>query len=282
MFRTPTQESFAHIGSMEMPSTHRIKLPEVTLIAIEGRSTKFFTEMAHKALCFSKREIDFGATCLLSQGTPQSLDSQINHVKIKSLENSAEYSRFIVQELHAFVTTPFCLIVQADGFVLNPERWLPEFLNYDYIGAPWQKTTAQRLGGDYVIHDISAANRVGNGGFSLRSHKLLTLCKEINYDIFGSLPEDFIICRIIREHLESSGIRFAPLELAARFSLEQPIEEAPYHYQYSFGFHGHTFDPYRLLLSLDQPASLPENQVNSPISRTPEIHQSASRGQVSF
>lgn len=96
--------------------------------------------------------------------------------------------------------------------------------------------------------------------FSLRSRKLLSLCKDINYDLFGSLPEDFILCRILREFMESSGIKFAPLELAARFSLEQPIEVAPYDLQSSFGFHGRTFDPYRLLLSLDhvpRPSDVP-------------------------
>lgn len=234
-----------------MTPNHRLKLSEVTLVAIEGRSTKFFTEMAHKALCFSCLGIDFGAVRLLSHNTPLALDPRISHIKINQLESAPEYSKFVFQDLHGFIDTPYCLIVQADGFVLNPALWLPEFLDYDYLGAPWQQTTARRLGGDYVIHDISVANRVGNGGFSLRSRKLLSLCKDINYQLFGSLPEDFILCRILREFMESSGIRFAPLELAARFSLEQPIEVAPYDLQSSFGFHGREFDPYRLLLSLD-------------------------------
>ena len=54
------------------------------------------------------------------------------------------------------------LIIQHDGFILNHKAWDNEFLNYDYIGAPvyWM--------GNKLIE-------VGNGGFSLRSKKLLKI-----------------------------------------------------------------------------------------------------------
>ena len=50
------------------------------------------------------------------------------------------------------------LVVQYDGFVLDPKRWTSDFLTYDYIGAPWP---------NYEYHNV------GNGGFSLRSQKLI-------------------------------------------------------------------------------------------------------------
>jgi hypothetical protein len=42
---------------------------------------------------------------------------------------------------------------------VNPAAWDPEFLDWDYIGAKW--------------FWAEAGKRVGNGGFSLRSYKLL-------------------------------------------------------------------------------------------------------------
>ena len=29
------------------------------------------------------------------------------------------------------------MVVHADGFIVHPEMWRDEFLDYDYIGSPW-------------------------------------------------------------------------------------------------------------------------------------------------
>jgi hypothetical protein len=108
--------------------------------------------------------------------------------------------------------------VQWDGFVLHPDAWDDEFLEYDYIGAPWPH------------HPIEQA--VGNGGFSLRSRRLFEAMQDINF--VPSHPEDLCICHHNRTMLENRfGIRFAPLDLAERFSYERarPRER-------TFGFHG--------------------------------------------
>lgn len=85
-----------------------------------------------------------------------------------------EYSRFVLQDLHTYIETSHVLIVQADGFVLNPGLWNPGWLDYDYVGAPWPETLRV---GKYVI---PLANRVGNGGFSLRSRRLLKMTAPID------------------------------------------------------------------------------------------------------
>ena len=118
------------------------------------------------------------------------------------------------------------------------------FFEYDYIGASWPRESAGR--------------DVGNGGFSLRSKKLYqaildlrqrytleTLIQrltqnEICEDKFvgHSIPEDNLICKIYRPTLEQQyGIRFAPAELADRFSIETNAG-SPW-LGSSFGFHGH-------------------------------------------
>jgi len=140
------------------------------------------------------------------------------------------YSRFITHELYKHVGTEFALIVQHDGYVLRPERWSDDFLKYDYIGAPWPR-------GMYLTPDGKEA-RVGNGGFSLRSKKLLEAPTKLDMPFVpdrGSYNEDGFLCNYNRAKLESYGIRYAPVEVAARFSKEKECDDS---YPYPFGFHG--------------------------------------------
>lgn len=136
-------------------------------------------------------------------------DSRIvNITKIKTIEG---YSEFMIKQLNNYVDTEFVLVIQYDGFVLNPEQWNPKFLDFDYIGAPAQWG-------------------MGNGGFSLRSKKLLQLLAEdVHIEIVH--PEDYCICRTYRTYLEQKGIAFAPLEIAHEFSIENGI------WDMQFGYH---------------------------------------------
>jgi ADP-heptose:LPS heptosyltransferase len=154
-------------------------------------------------------------------------------VKIDKIRSKEEYSMFVLNELfklvndHKFnVNTPkisHLLIIQSDGFVLDSNQWDDDFLKYDYIGAPWQ-------------YD---GRNVGNGGFSLRS---INLTKETRAwwltEYLG--PEDEVICRLFRGFLETNcKIKFAPEELASRFSFELIAPSGP-----TFGFHGYHHKPY--------------------------------------
>ncbi len=99
-----------------------------------------------------------------------------------------------------------------------PAAWDAAFLDCDYIGAKW-----------YWHED---GMRVGNGGFSLRSRKLLEALQDPRIVLTDA--EDLTIGRTFRRLLEREhGIRFASEELADRFSFEvaYPIGKP-------FGFHG--------------------------------------------
>lgn len=132
------------------------------------------------------------------------------------LKSKEEYSEFVIKKLPDYIQTDFVLIVQYDGYIIKPEAWADEFLQYDYIGAPW-----------WFMH----SNNVGNGGFSLRSKAMLNACKIIT----DCHPEDGMI-REHRQELEAMGIKFAPEEIAARFSWEHNGKYEVY--KGSFGFHG--------------------------------------------
>jgi hypothetical protein len=120
------------------------------------------------------------------------------------------------------------LLMQADGFILNPEAWEDGFLEYDFLGAPWP----------LELSWVQPGCQVGNGGFSLRSRRLCALTSKLFYPVVygGGLHEDFAIGSIARGFLESHGMRYPSVETALRFSMEKPSSKwiRP---ERSFGFH---------------------------------------------
>jgi beta-1,4-mannosyl-glycoprotein beta-1,4-N-acetylglucosaminyltransferase len=131
-----------------------------------------------------------------------------NAVKIDKISSRSEYSRFCVYELSKYIETTHCLIVQHDGWICNPEMWEDYWLNYDYIGGLSNWTEPE--------------GKSGNGGFSLRSKKLLEAGKNIirNYH-----PEDVAYSGNelkggYRKEFEMIGFRFAPHDIMCKFSIE--------------------------------------------------------------
>lgn len=207
-----------------------IALPNVTLIGIDGVDI----ERALRAADISTTGISFGAVKLLS--SLPSTDPRV--IAIPPVTSIEAYSKFCLTELYKYVDTSHALIFQYDGFVLNPAAWKDEWLLYDYIGAPIEigQWTVERHGvpvssiGDLVV---------GNGGFSLRSRRLLELTASLAAagDFILTEPEDWAQCYTERAKLEAVGMRFAPVPVAEAFSFEG---RSPEYYQYvdAFGFHG--------------------------------------------
>lgn len=134
-----------------------------------------------------------------------------------------DFSRFMLQGLVDCIDTEFCITVHWDGFALNKRNWTDEFFEYDYIGAPWPATMNEA--------------RVGNGGFSLRSARWLAFVAAL-LGWHGENEDDWA-CRLRRRDLELSGMKIAPLSVAAKFSIEHPIEEFPNRtVSDCLGFHG--------------------------------------------
>jgi len=166
---------------------------------------------------------------------------QSNHknvISIKPINSVEEYSAFTLSKLDNYVDTPHVLIVQYDGFILNSGQWTDEFLKYDYIGAPW-------LVADWSVKNFDFPKEllgelvVGNGGFSLRSKRLVSLCAKLFKEsiIQKYHPEDVAIGVYYRRLLEDSGIKYAPVDLAKQFSFEAETDEND-KWDGQFGFHG--------------------------------------------
>ena len=211
-------------------------LNNVTLIAVACVRV----EETLKALKYSRRGLDFGAIKLLT-----SLDIQDDVVEIIKIDNLdyEGYNKFIVYELDKYVNTTHALIIQDDGYVINPHLWHDNFLLYDYIGAIWPYPTD-----DFSFRDpFGKIIRVGNGGFSLRSKKLLSLPSKLDLSwksYFGFYNEDGFISVHNRHLFEEEGCIYAPIEVAKYFSHESDVEEnkgtTP------FGFHG-KWSKYRII-----------------------------------
>lgn len=137
-----------------------------------------------------------------------------------------DYSRFMVEELAANVPAhfDFVLTVNWDGYAINSERWTDDFLSFDYIGAPWSKFFSKN------------GQRVGNGGFSLRSRAWINRASRLKNP--QGLPEDTFQCSDNITFFKEKGLKVAPLDLAMRFSAEARIGEYKnWKLSDSFGFH---------------------------------------------
>jgi len=212
---------------MVMHSAELTDLSDVTLVSVTGVNVDATQQAMRQCL----RGLRFARSLLIASAPPTTPDPRIEYIPIGPMDY-AGYSRFMLKDLHGYVATSHALIVQADGFVLNPERWNPDWLRFDYIGAPFPPYI--RVG----KYSIEMKNRVGNGGFSLRSRQLLQLVAPIDLATlrYPTVNEDMIVCHLLHDYLVGKGMRFSDVETAADFA----IDERPFGRTLAttFGFHG--------------------------------------------
>ena len=181
-----------------------IELPEITICTV---GTESYREQMQNALDYSCREIKFG-------------DVKNIIIEIKDFN---DWNRFVVFDLDYHIDTKFALVVHPDGFVVHPECWRDEFMEYDYIGSPWPIPND-----DYSYRDINGVlQRVGNA-VSLRSKKVLGLPKHLNMEwkpFHGLWHEDGYIAVNMRHLFEENGCKYAPLEVAKYFGREYEVPE---------------------------------------------------------
>lgn len=195
----------------------KLQLPTVTLMCIDCVDAN----RAARVLERCKEKANFGAVKLLT-----SLPTDYPHIEIMPLNTLIAYSIFMLTRVNEYIETEHVLIVQRDGFILNPGSFDVRWLELDYIGPL------------FVQYD-----KVGSGGFSLRSKRIMqevskTLppwdkmrsMEEIQKDL--GYYEDGVIS------LSTFGKRFkiATLEQAANFAHggnRNPL----YFRERPFGFH---------------------------------------------
>lgn len=203
-----------------------LELKNITLVAVSSVRI----EETIDALKNSMIGIDYFDVILITHEKPSYLPSSIIFKQCPKIKSIKEYNQFILFELYKYIDSDFALVVQYDGYVLRPDKWNDNFLEYDYIGAPWRK-------GNYFTSD-GANVRVGNGGFSLRSKKLLESFNKLNISFvdrnISDYHEDAVICVFCKKELERYGIKFPQVSVASKFSREEKFSDSELE---TFGFH---------------------------------------------
>lgn len=200
----------------------KLNLNRVTAICIDGREIgDLLLERYKTILGFMTNTMDLGSIKFIGTRNPS-----VDGVEFKKIPKIGitDYSKFCLFKLSDHVQTDFCLLFQDDGFVLNPNLWNDSFYEYDYIGSPWPLYMGWPVEGQ----------QVGNGGFSLRSKKLLELTK--TFTEHTTQNEDTFIVSNKKSALLDAGLKIAPVEIAKLFSVENAIDEK-HNISTCFGFH---------------------------------------------
>lgn len=211
------------------------KLTDVTLVVVLYGNKKVTRISTMIAIVKTLMKFDFDEVLYISSEPPFFQIRKMTWKKTEVINGFEDYNRFMLFSLGEFISTSHALCIQHDGFPVSPDVWDYRFRDWDYIGAPWP------ISKDGVTYTDEKGNscRVGNGGFSFRSKFLLKLPNKLGlkFDtIHGSIHEDGILCCKWKQVLEDNGVKFAPVNIAAKFSTEEVIEGVTVNR--SFGFHG--------------------------------------------
>jgi len=204
----------------------KLDLKNITLYGVDTVDI----ERQLKAFAICESYAHFGAKKIITnRGEEYVTDSGIEIIHTDEINSLHDYNHFNLKKMNDYFETDFVMVAEHDGFILNPGAWDDNFLGYDFIGAPLL---------------VDGVQKVGNGGFSIRSKKLMALLQSDDTIQLGNKidhryaeNEDWVICVVMREYLESKGIRFAPAELGHKFSLENNRQYGNV-WDGQFGYHG--------------------------------------------
>ncbi len=183
-----------------------LELPDVTLIGLTG----LYYDVAgmEHAIHESCKGIEFGDVKVVC-------DRKINTVD--------SWNKAIIYDLWKYIDTSHAFLFHGDGYIINPDLWQPEWLDLDYIGAPWPLPTdnySYRTPEGEII-------RVGNS-VSLRSKRLMQAPSLYDFEwksYYGNTHEDGFLCVHNRKRLEEMGMKFGTFEQALTFSKETELPE---------------------------------------------------------
>lgn len=195
---------------------------DITVVAIHGNGgiEREIPSLMHNLKCLP------GSQGLIV--TDKLVDTNIRQVELVQGFDYYGFQDYLLYCLFQHVETDYALIVQSDGWCLNPNNWRNEWFEYDYIGA---YTHAAYFARDKTFRTFYSwvgmpdPVVVQNGGFSLRSRRFLEA--PTKYGIVKHLKdepalynEDVQLCCWMRPALEKVGMKFAPKEESMLFSFE--------------------------------------------------------------
>lgn len=191
-----------------------LDLSNVTLLFVETRAHDITKRVIED--CLTK--VSFKDVLIYSDQPERIQIPGARYERVHDFPNKREAGQFYYSAAMGRVETDFALMMEWDAGIFDVSKWQPQFLGYDYIGAPWNTN-------DYM--------KVGNGGFTLMSKRLgHFLCA---HRAEFPVCTDWDICRNRRPQLEKLAENFtwAPYELAQDFSWELCPRSPD-----TFGWHG--------------------------------------------
>ncbi|WP_321894978.1 DUF5672 family protein [Paraburkholderia heleia] len=260
----------------------------ITVVSVTGLQA--VASGALSAIELSMRQLSGSRGLLLSPAQPEGMMKNVRHVAIKPF-GYMEYSLFVLYSLGQFIDTEFALIVQNDGWAVDVSNWRPEFFDYDYLGAPVHLARVHRhdgavyRGGFSWVEDFvkgAPVENIFNGGFSLRSKKLLNAPRALGIPFQIPVPsvsataphamqwdgeavlEDVWLCISARQQLERAGMKFPSLDIARQFSIEHaaPVLHGEDSVRHIFGHHSKLrkiVDENRRIIRYDIPQPIAES-----------------------
>jgi hypothetical protein len=154
-----------------------------------------------------------------------------NRVKLVGLNvenlDITEYSRLLATKsvIYDYILSDTFLVFQTDSMILPANKQIiNEFLNYDYVGAPWLVT-------NYPLTKNSSF--IGNGGFSLRrKSKMLEIVEKIEWNkanefkecFYSNIYEDLYFCT----NYDNIVVNKPEYQKALTFCVDEVFNEAPF------------------------------------------------------
>jgi hypothetical protein len=197
-----------------------LNLPDVTLVVAETRCH----ELMRLTLTDMALKVKFGGI-IIHTDKPEliGIPAPAEYIKVPDWPNKIEQGYFYYMDAGCAAKTSHVLQIEWDAGIRDVNSWTDEFLDYDYIGAPWVWAKNQR-------------HSVGNGGFVLLSKRM---CEHVhnNRGTFR-IATDVAYAQANRIRLEQEiGAKWAPQDLAYRFAYEHGYEPHRSQSKPSFGYH---------------------------------------------
>lgn len=193
---------------------------EISLWAVVGVPDDELSLRTFRVLRYCN-SLTFWKRAILFTVSPFPAPDWLKIIQIPYIEDRSQWQILIGTVIPRILKDhPWTLRVDEDGFIIDSELWHQDFMQYDYLAAPWPHN-----------------GLVGSGGVALTSDKFnRSLAALPWYD--GLINADEFACRLHRQKLLELGIRFAPPEVAACFCTETTDNE-----KRSFAFHGRRHSP---------------------------------------
>src|ERR1035437_5894527 len=178
-----------------------LTLPDVTLVIPETRAHDLSRITVNDLIS----KVSFGGGVLIYTNDCERLAVPgARYIKVADWPNKVASGAFYYTEAAREITTSHALLMEWDAGACNPDMWRDEFLQYDYIGAPWE-------------WQVRRGTAVGNGGFALVTKRLVDFC----YAEKLKIATDMDISIRARRDLETrGGFKWAPDSVARDFAYE--------------------------------------------------------------